>query len=84
MILTRSRLAEIGRALYGEHWRAPMAERLSRTKRTIERYADGSRSMPKHMAEDLERLIDEQIELLNAVIGRRNATKIDRRAQKSA
>jgi hypothetical protein len=69
MILTRSRLAEIGKALYGEHWRRVIAEKLGKSKRTIERYLadrtkDSHRGLPRELAAEVDRLIDEQIELL--------------------
>lgn len=57
-------LENVGRAIYGENWRAPMARRLGKSKRTIERYAAGSRRMPPDMLAALEDIIDEQVNAL--------------------
>jgi hypothetical protein len=34
-------LADIGRALHGEHWRAPIARRIGKDDETVRRYMSG-------------------------------------------
>lgn len=41
------RLAQIGQALFGDHWREPMAALLGVNERTVRRWRDESRDIPE-------------------------------------
>ena len=41
-------LAAIGRALYGEHWRRPLADDLGEHERQIRRYVNGETLTAEH------------------------------------
>lgn len=41
-------LADIGRALYGEHWRRPLADALGMDERQIRRYVNGDTLRADH------------------------------------
>lgn len=66
-MLTAQELREIGEALYGSGWRAAMASRLGKTKRTIERYATGDRSVPASMKGELLELVADQVATLESL-----------------
>jgi len=54
--MTAAELERRGRALYGEHWKEPLAAALSVTRRSLDRWLDGSRGIPSTLASDLEAL----------------------------
>jgi hypothetical protein len=48
--MTRFLLSDIGRALYGEHWHAPMAADLGISSRTVRRWAAKRATPPQTYA----------------------------------
>lgn len=65
MIVTPSELEEWGIKVFGNHWRAILAEKLNRSKQTITAWANGSRNMPRNLASELNIVVDTQIAILN-------------------
>jgi hypothetical protein len=61
MILTGPKLESIGRALYGEVWVSVLSKRLGRAKRTIMRWRDNQRALPKALQLSLIDLIDDRL-----------------------
>ena len=45
--MTPARFRAFGVALFGEHWRVPMADALGLDEHTIRRYRDGQREIPE-------------------------------------
>lgn len=56
--ITPDLLRRAGRALYGNHWKAPLADDLEINLRTIERWESGSQEIPPGVAQDLAQIID--------------------------
>ncbi|WP_298800144.1 hypothetical protein [uncultured Devosia sp.] len=65
MILTGSKLQEIGLALYGDSWPSVMAHRLKKHRRTIFRWRDDS--PPAELKRELLQLVENQIAELGAL-----------------
>lgn len=65
MILTGRKLEEIGRALYGSGWAAILAERLDRTRQTVNNWRGGA-PMPKELKVELSDTVEHQIDVLTA------------------
>jgi len=60
-------LGQIGAALYGPHWRNPVAEALGVRITTCQRWANGAARIPPSVAPELLALIDARLpELLEA------------------
>lgn len=57
-------LAEIGMLLYGDVFTGPLADELGVAKRTVERWANGSRGVPPNVWPKLVELLLEKWELL--------------------
>lgn len=55
----RDKLTEIGQALYGRDWKAPLGRVLQVDDRTIRRWMAGSRRLPWHRVEQAARLLVE-------------------------
>jgi hypothetical protein len=60
MILTRSRLAEIGEALYGESWPGVLAAKLNRSRETVARWANGRYDLPAKLRDQILDALDDQ------------------------
>lgn len=58
----RDKLTEIGQALYGRDWKAPLGRVLQVDDRTIRRWMAGSRRLPWHRVEQAARLLIENRE----------------------
>jgi len=54
--MTPSDLARRGAALYGPHWKEPLASALGVSRRSLDRWLDGSRGMPSTLATEIEAL----------------------------
>lgn len=61
MILTPSRLEELGQELWGEPWPDILADRLQRSKRTILRWSRGQIAIPTGLVDRLVEVIDDQM-----------------------
>jgi hypothetical protein len=61
MILTRSRLAEIGERLYGEAWPEVLAAKLNRSRKTIARWRSGESKLPKGLKPLLLNMLEQQM-----------------------
>lgn len=60
-------LGALGRALYGDHWRLPLASALDVSERTVRRWGAGEFLIPAGIAEKLEFLMEakfSQLEIL--------------------
>ena len=60
MILTGSKLQEIGKALYGDSWPSILGKRLKKSRKTIFRYREGA-PMPSDLKRQLAQLVEDQI-----------------------
>lgn len=68
MILTARKLTEIGEALYGQRWRAPIAKLIDRSERQVRKYETGAAKVPRAarlvIIDALRTKFDEMRELL--------------------
>ncbi|MCF3931832.1 hypothetical protein L1787_00205 [Acuticoccus sp. M5D2P5] len=62
-------LREIGEALYGASWRAPLARDLDVSERTVRRWVAGE-GVPNGVSADLLRLTQERADLLDELAHR--------------
>lgn len=51
--MTPTDLATAGASLYGDHWKEPLAAALGVTRRSIDRWLDGSRGIPVLLAQEI-------------------------------
>jgi len=49
-------LSRRGEALYGEHWKEPLADALGVTRRSLDRWIDGTRGVPPNLVKEIEAL----------------------------
>lgn len=56
MNLDHEALREVGEALYGSHWTAPLGEALDVADRTMRRWANGEFSIPDGIWPELAKL----------------------------
>jgi DNA-binding transcriptional regulator YdaS (Cro superfamily) len=54
--MTPADLCRRGAALYGTHWKEQLAHALGVTRRSLDRWIDGTRGVPANLVNDLERL----------------------------
>lgn len=54
--MTDTLIARIGRALWGEYWKAGMAHALDINKSSAQRFGDGTYSLPDGLMDDLREL----------------------------
>lgn len=73
--MTRPKLEEIGRALFGDQWQVPLARELEVADRTVRRWAAGDVTPPAGVRLDLARICRE-----HAVKLARLADRLDREA----
>lgn len=52
--MTPADLARRGSALYGTHWKEPLASALGVARRSLDRWLDGSRGIPTTLATEIE------------------------------
>lgn len=57
---------QVGKALYGENWRAPLAKDLNINERTMRRYEKGELEVNPKLIPELINLIDQNIKDLQA------------------
>lgn len=66
--MTPAEFNRIGRALYGAHFKAELAEALGLTHRTLRYYVTGERGIPDDMREKLARIASKRVaEITRAV-----------------
>lgn len=54
--MTPADLARRGAALFGDHWKEPLADALGVARRSLDRWLDGTRGVPDNLAKDIEAL----------------------------
>jgi hypothetical protein len=55
--MTPALLEAVGRALYGEYWRDPLAADLGVSVRSVQRWAAGEFNIPEGIAGDCKRIL---------------------------
>ncbi len=60
MPMTPSLLAEAGKLLHGEQWKAPLARELGVPEKTVARWASGYSTIPPGVTEDIVKLLQER------------------------
>lgn len=60
MILTRTRLREMGERLYGAQWPDVLAAKLNRSRKTIARWRSGEYPIPCTLRSQLIAMLEEQ------------------------
>lgn len=69
--MTRDQLAEIGKAIYGQNWKSPMAKDLGVKYRTVLRWVAGEFAIPEDIQDRLKKALK-----LRAEEAQRTATKL--------
>lgn len=54
--MTPADLARRGAALFGDHWKEPLAAALGVTRRSLDRWLDGTRGVPDGLVQEVELL----------------------------
>ena len=63
-----ARLCQIGPALWGDHWHGDMARAIKVRRDTIDGWAAGKTAVPDGVMDDLDRMVRERRNMLNALI----------------
>ncbi len=67
-------LADFGPALFGEHWRAPMARALRVSERTVQRWEKGQNPTPAWVGEELTKQLRAHHARIAALLDERKPT----------
>ena len=65
--MSADRLAEMGRALYGERWQTALATRLGIADRTMRRWLTGESPIPIGLEEELQKLLAASMQGIDAL-----------------